>query len=218
MVRLVNSGTEASMSALRVARGFTGRELTVKFEGCYHGHVDSLLVKAGSGLATLGLPDTAGVPCRFAETTIALPFNDLDAVESTFKQQGGKIAAVIVEPVAGNMGCVPPEPGFLEGLRRITEQYGALLIFDEVMTGFRLSFGGAQKLFNVKPDMTTLGKIVGGGLPLAAYGGPPGHYVQSRARRPHLSSGNIVWQSCGCDGGYRDAAIFRSESGCLLDD
>jgi glutamate-1-semialdehyde 2,1-aminomutase len=171
MVRLVNSGTEASMSALRVARGFTGRELTVKFEGCYHGHVDSLLVKAGSGVATLGLPDTAGVPCRFAETTIALPFNDLDAVESAFQRDGDKIAALIVEPVVGNMGCVPPQPGFLEGLRRITEHYGALLIFDEVMTGFRLSRGGAQKLFNIKPDMTLLGKIVGGGLPLAAYGG-----------------------------------------------
>lgn len=171
MVRLVNSGTEASMSALRVARGFTGRELTIKFEGCYHGHVDSLLVKAGSGVATLGLPDTAGVPCRFTETTIALPFNDLDAVETAFHRNGDKIAAVIVEPVVGNMGCVPPEPGFLEGLRRITEHYGALLIFDEVMTGFRLSYGGAQTLFDIKPDMTTLGKIVGGGMPLAAYGG-----------------------------------------------
>jgi glutamate-1-semialdehyde 2,1-aminomutase len=171
MVRLVNSGTEASMSALRVARGFTGRDLTVKFEGCYHGHVDSLLVKAGSGVATLGLPDTAGVPCCFAETTIALPFNDLDAVESTFQRNGDKIAALIIEPVVGNMGCVPPQPGFLEGLRRITEHYGTLLIFDEVMTGFRLSRGGAQKLFNIKPDMTLLGKIVGGGLPLAAYGG-----------------------------------------------
>jgi glutamate-1-semialdehyde 2,1-aminomutase len=171
MVRLVNSGTEATMSALRVARGFTGRELTIKFEGCYHGHVDSLLVKAGSGVATLGLPDTAGVPCRFTETTIALPFNDLDAVETAFRRNGDKIAAVIVEPVVGNMGCVPPEPGFLEGLRRITEHHGALLIFDEVMTGFRLSYGGAQALYNIKPDMTTLGKIVGGGLPLAAYGG-----------------------------------------------
>jgi glutamate-1-semialdehyde 2,1-aminomutase len=171
MVRLVNSGTEAGMSALRVARGFTGRELTIKFEGCYHGHVDSLLVKAGSGVATLGLPDTAGVPRRFAETTIALPFNDLDSVESAFQQQPDKIAAVIVEPVVGNMGCVPPEPGFLQGLRRITEHYGALLIFDEVMTGFRLSFGGAQALFGIKPDMTMLGKIVGGGMPLAAYGG-----------------------------------------------
>ncbi len=171
MVRLVNSGTEAAMSALRVARGFTGRELTVKFEGCYHGHVDSLLVKAGSGIATLGLPDTVGVPRAFAETTIALPFNDLDSVEATFREHGDKIAALIVEPVCGNMGCVSPLPGFLEGLRRITEQYGALLIFDEVMTGFRLSFGGAQQLFGIKPDLTMLGKIIGGGLPMAAYGG-----------------------------------------------
>lgn len=171
MVRLVNSGTEAAMSALRVARGFTGRDLIAKFEGCYHGHVDSLLVKAGSGIATLGLPDTAGVPCAFAETTIALPFNDLDAVESTFREHGDKVAALIVEPVCGNMGCVPPLPGFLEGLRRVTRQYGSLLIFDEVMTGFRLSFGGAQQLFGIQPDLTMLGKVIGGGLPMAAYGG-----------------------------------------------
>ena len=171
MVRLVNSGTEACMSALRLARGFTGRDLTVKFEGCYHGHVDSLLVKAGSGLATLSLPDTAGVPKAFSDTTLALPFNDLDAVQTAFREQGDKIAAVIVEPVAGNMGCIPPEPGFLEGLRSITQKYGALLIFDEVMTGFRLSRGGAQQLYGVMPDLTTLGKIIGGGLPIAAYGG-----------------------------------------------
>jgi glutamate-1-semialdehyde 2,1-aminomutase len=171
MVRLVNSGTEATMSALRVARGFTGRPLTIKFEGCYHGHVDSLLVKAGSGVATLGIPDTAGVPAAFADTTIALPFNDLDPVESAFHRHPDEIAAVIVEPVAGNMGCVPPAPGFLEGLREITSRYGALLIFDEVMTGFRLSYGGAQQLYGVTPDLTTLGKIIGGGLPLAAYGG-----------------------------------------------
>jgi glutamate-1-semialdehyde 2,1-aminomutase len=171
MVRLVNSGTEATMSALRVARGYTGRTLTVKFEGCYHGHVDSLLVKAGSGIATLGIPDTAGVPGAFANTTTALPFNDLDAVEAAFRKRGDDIAALIVEPVAGNMGCVLPKPGFLEGLREITHQYGALLIFDEVMTGFRLNYGGAQKRFAVTPDLTTLGKIIGGGLPLAAYGG-----------------------------------------------
>lgn len=171
MVRLVNSGTEAGMSVLRVARGFTGRDLIVKFEGCYHGHVDSLLVKAGSGIATLGLPDTVGVPRAFAETTIALPYNDLEAVESTFRAHGDKIAAIIVEPVCGNMGCVLPLPGFLEGLRQITEQHGALLIFDEVMTGFRLSRGGAQQLFGIQPDLTMLGKIIGGGLPLAAYGG-----------------------------------------------
>jgi glutamate-1-semialdehyde 2,1-aminomutase len=171
MLRLVNSGTEACMSALRLARGFTGRELTIKFEGGYHGHIDSLLVKAGSGLATLSLPDTAGVPRSFSDTTIALPFNDIDRVEAAFSEQGDRVAAVIVEPVAGNMGCIPPEPGFLEGLRRITEHYGALLILDEVMTGFRLSRGGAQQLYNIKPDLTTLGKIIGGGLPIAAYGG-----------------------------------------------
>ncbi len=171
MVRLVNSGTEATMSALRLARGFTGRDLTVKFEGCYHGHVDSLLVKAGSGMATLGISDTAGVPRAFAETTIALPFNSIEAVEAAFAERGDEIAAVIVEPVAGNMGCVPPLPGFLEGLRAVTLKHGALLIFDEVMTGFRLSLGGAQQLYNIAPDLTTLGKIIGGGLPLAAYGG-----------------------------------------------
>src|SRR5207248_8889054 len=169
--RLVNSGTEACMSALRLARGFTGRELTIKFEGCYHGHVDSLLVKAGSGVATLSLPDTAGVPRSFSETTIALPFNDLDRVEAALHEQGDRVAAVIVEPVAGNMGCIPPQPGFLRGLRRITEHYGALLILDEVMTGFRVSRGGAQQLYDVKPDLTTLGKIIGGGLPIAAFGG-----------------------------------------------
>lgn len=162
------------MSAIRLARGFTGRELTVKFEGCYHGHVDSLLVKAGSGLATLSLPDTAGVPRAFSETTIALPFNDLDRVEAVFKERGDAIAAIVVEPVAGNMGCIAPEPGFLEGLRSLTQRYGALLIFDEVMTGFRLSRAGAQGLFNIQPDLTTLGKIIGGGLPIAAYGGRAG--------------------------------------------
>ena len=171
MVRLVNSGTEACMSAIRLARGFTGREITVKCEGCYHGHVDSLLVKAGSGLATLSLPDTAGVPRSFSETTIAIPFNDLERVESVFREQGDRIAALIIEPVAGNMGCIAPVPGYLEGLRRITHQYGALLIFDEVMTGFRLSRGGAQQLYGITPDLTTLGKILGGGLPIAAYGG-----------------------------------------------
>ena len=171
MVRLVNSGTEATMSALRVARGFTGRDLAIKFEGCYHGHVDSLLVKAGSGMATLAISDTVGVPQSFAETTIVVPFNDLAAVEEAFRKQGDRIACVIVEPVAGNMGCVPPLPGFLEGLRRVTEHHGSLLIFDEVMTGFRLAWGGAQARFGIRPDLTTLGKVIGGGLPIAAYGG-----------------------------------------------
>ncbi len=171
MVRLVNSGTEAAMSALRVARGFTGRDLCIKFEGCYHGHVDSLLVKAGSGLATLGLSDSAGVPAAFAATTISVPFNNLAAVEAAFENHPGQIASVMVEPVAGNMGCVPPAPGFLEGLRELCTRHGALLIFDEVMCGFRVAYGGAQERYGVKADMTALGKIIGGGLPIAAYGG-----------------------------------------------
>jgi glutamate-1-semialdehyde 2,1-aminomutase len=171
MVRLVNSGTEATMSAIRVARGFTGRDLIVKFEGCYHGHVDSLLVKAGSGMATLGIADTQGVPQAFAATTIALPYNSVDAVEAAFRAHGGEIAAIIVEPVVGNMGCVPPLPGYLEALREITARHGALLIFDEVMTGFRVAYGGAQQRYNIQPDLTTLGKVIGGGLPVGAYGG-----------------------------------------------
>ena len=171
MVRLVNSGTEATMSAVRVARGFTGRDLTVKFEGCYHGHVDSLLVKAGSGLATLGIADTQGVPKGFTDTTLALRFNSVEAVKAAFRAHGENIASVIVEPVVGNMGCVPPQPGFLEALREITERHGALLIFDEVMTGFRIAYGGAQARFGIRPDMTTLGKVIGGGLPIGAYGG-----------------------------------------------
>jgi glutamate-1-semialdehyde 2,1-aminomutase len=171
MVRLVNSGTEATMSAIRLARGFTGRDLTVKFEGCYHGHVDSLLVKAGSGMATLGIADTQGVPRAFCDTTIALPFNSVDAVEQAFQAHGPKIASVIVEPVVGNMGCVPPASGFLQALREITARHGALLILDEVMTGFRLALGGAQELYGIRPDLTTLGKVIGGGLPIGAYGG-----------------------------------------------
>jgi glutamate-1-semialdehyde 2,1-aminomutase len=171
MVRLVNSGTEATMSAIRVARGFTGRDLVVKFEGCYHGHVDSLLVKAGSGVATLGIADTQGVPKVFCDTTIALPYNSVEAVEQAFRAHGNRIAAIIVEPVVGNMGCVPPLPGYLEALRRITERFGALLIFDEVMTGFRVAYGGAQQRFGIRPDLTTLGKVIGGGLPVGAYGG-----------------------------------------------
>ena len=170
-VRLVNSGTEATMSAIRVARGFTGRDLVVKFIGCYHGHVDSLLVKAGSGVATLGISDSAGVPKSFSETTLPLPFNSVEAVEECFAARGSEIAAVIIEPVVGNMGCVPPNPGYLEAVREITERHGVLLIFDEVMTGFRLAAGGAQERFGIRPDVTTLGKVIGAGLPVGAYGG-----------------------------------------------
>ena len=170
-VRLVNSGTEAAMSAIRLARGFTGRSLVVKFIGCYHGHVDSLLVKAGSGVATFALPDSAGVPAAFAELTLALPYNDVEAVEKVFAARAGEIAAVIVEPVAANMGCVLPAKGFLQALRELTRNDGAVLIFDEVITGFRLGLGGAQELFGIRPDLTILGKVIGGGLPVGAYGG-----------------------------------------------
>jgi len=171
MVRLVNSGTEAAMSAIRLARGATGREAIIKFEGCYHGHADSLLVKAGSGGATLSLPDSLGVPVSLASLTITLPFNDLKAVAAVMAARGRDVAAIIVEPVAGNMGVVPPSPSFLSGLRALCDRFGALLIFDEVITGFRLAAGGAQALYGVKPDLTCLGKIIGGGLPVGAYGG-----------------------------------------------
>jgi len=170
-VRLVSSGTEATMSALRLARGYTGRDIIVKFDGCYHGHGDGLLVAAGSGLATLGIPSCPGVPDEIAELSVSLPYNDLAAVEKLFHQKGDQVAAVIIEPVAGNMGVVPPAPGFLQGLREICDEYNTLLIFDEVITGFRVALGGAQALYEVVPDLTTLGKIIGGGLPVGAYGG-----------------------------------------------
>ncbi|MBS1813688.1 MAG: glutamate-1-semialdehyde 2,1-aminomutase [Acidobacteria bacterium] len=170
-LRFVSSGTEAVMSAIRVARAFTGRKFIVKFEGCYHGHSDALLVKAGSGVATFGIPGSAGVPEEVVQHTLALTFNDVAAVEEAFAKHRGEIACVIVEPVVGNAGTILPEPGYLEALRAITEREGALLIFDEVMTGFRLALGGAQEVFNIKPDLTTLGKIIGGGLPVGAFGG-----------------------------------------------
>jgi len=169
MVRMVNSGTEATMSAIRLARGVTGRSKLVKFEGCYHGHGDSLLVKAGSGVATLGLPDSPGVPPSLAQDTLTAPFNDASYLEQVFEQHQD-VAAVIIEPIVGNMGCVPPRPGYLERVREITSKNGALLVFDEVMTGFRVARGGAQELYGVMPDITTLGKIIGGGLPVGAYG------------------------------------------------
>jgi len=171
-VRFVSSGTEATMSAIRLARAYTKRKYIVKFEGCYHGHADALLVKAGSGVATLGIPGSAGVPEEFTQFTLALPFNDTDALEEAFAKFKRQIACVIVEPVVGNMGCVPPARGYLEALRAITHRDKTVLIFDEVMTGFRLAFGGAQELYSISPDLTTIGKIVGGGLPVGAYGGP----------------------------------------------
>jgi glutamate-1-semialdehyde 2,1-aminomutase len=171
MIRFVNSGTEATMSALRLARAYTKRDKIVKFDGCYHGHADMLLVQAGSGVVTLGLPDSPGVPATTAANTLVASFNDLESVETLFKNNPDQIAGIIVEPVAGNMGVVPPQPGFLQGLRSITEREDAVLIFDEVMTGFRVHKGGAQTLYGIKPDLTTLGKVIGGGLPVGAYGG-----------------------------------------------
>ena len=187
MVRMVSSGTEATMSAIRLARGVTGRTKLVKFEGCYHGHADSLLVKAGSGVATLGLPDSPGVPAALAENTITLPFNNVGALEQVFAEHAG-IAAVIIEPVVGNMGCVPPLPGFLEAVRKLTRDHGALLIFDEVMTGFRVARGGAQERYGITPDITTLGKIIGGGLPVGAYGG-------SREIMNHIAPAGPIYQA-----------------------
>jgi glutamate-1-semialdehyde 2,1-aminomutase len=171
IVRMVNSGTEATMSAIRAARGFTGRDKIVKFEGSYHGHADGLLVKAGSGAATFGVPTSPGVPKDYARNTLTLPYNDLRAFKKLCEKTGKSIACVIIEPVVGNSGCILPKPGYLEGLRKITQKYGIVLIFDEVMTGFRVSYGGAQKAFKIKPDMTCLGKVIGGGLPVGAYGG-----------------------------------------------
>lgn len=187
-VRLVNSGTEATMSAIRLARGYTHRDLVVKIEGCYHGHVDSLLVKAGSGLTTLGVPTSPGIPKSYAATTITVPFNDLEAVRGVFEEHGQNIACLIVEPVAGNMGVIPPEPGYLAGLQSFTQAYKSLLIFDEVMTGFRVALGGAQERYGVTPDLCTLGKVIGGGLPVGAYGG-------SAEIMDHLSPVGPVYQA-----------------------
>ena len=171
MVRMVNSGTEATMSAIRLARGFTGRDTIIKFDGCYHGHADALLVAAGSGVATLSIPGSPGVPQAFAAHTLSMPYNDIGCIRKVMAEQGEKIAGIIVEPVAGNMGLVPPGDGFLEALREVADEYGSILIFDEVMTGFRVALGGAQSLYGVSPDLTCLGKIIGGGLPVGAYGG-----------------------------------------------
>lgn len=188
LVRMVNSGTEATMSAIRLARGYTGRDKIVKFEGCYHGHVDSLLVKAGSGALTLGVPNSPGIPASLAEHTVTLTFNDIDNVRETFAAMGDDIAAIIVEPVAGNMNCIPPAPGFLEALREVCDEHGTVLIFDEVMTGFRVSLGGAQGFYGVKPDLTALGKVIGGGLPVGAFGG-------KREIMEHISPLGPVYQA-----------------------
>ena len=191
MVRFVNSGTEATMSAIRLARGVTNRDLIIKFDGCYHGHADTLLVEAGSGVATLGIPGSPGVPGAFAAQTISIPFNDLEAVNKLMAEKGKAVACVIVEPVAGNMGFVPPVEGFLAGLREATEKAGSLLIFDEVITGFRVSLGGAQALYNIEPDLTTLGKIIGGGLPVGAYGGKKEIMDQIAPEGPVYQAGTL---------------------------
>src|SRR3989344_5252040 len=200
-LRMVSSGTEATMSVIRLARGFTGRDKIIKFEGCYHGSGDSLLVKAGSSALTLGVPSSPGVPKALAELTLTLEYNNLEPVRAAFKSHGREIACVIVEPVAGNMNCVPPLPGFLEGLRKLCTEYGALLIFDEVMTGFRVGFGGAEALHGVKPDLTTLGKIIGGGMPVGAFGGATAIMNQLTPDGPvfHAGtlSGNPVAMACG---------------------
>lgn len=202
VVRMVNSGTEATMSAIRLARGFTGRSKIIKFEGSYHGHADSLLIKAGSGIATLGLPDSPGVPESVASNTIAVPYNDLESVQLAFERFGEEIAAVIVEPVAGNMGVVPPQPGFLEGLRKVTSDYGSILIFDEVMTGFRVDLNCAQGRYGVTPDLTCLGKVIGGGLPVGAYGGKRELMDQIAPAGPIYQAGTLSGNPLAMAAGY----------------
>jgi len=209
MVRMVNSGTEAVMSAIRLARGYTGREKIIKFEGCYHGHADSLLVKAGSGVATLGIPDSPGVPRRLAELTITLPFNDTGAVRSAVEQYGDDLACIIVEAVAGNMGVVPPMPGFLETLREITSQHDTLLIFDEVITGFRLTYGGFQNLAGIKPDLTCLGKIIGGGLPVGAFGGKKDIMEKLAPSGPVYQAGTLSGNPVAISAGIATLKILR---------
>jgi glutamate-1-semialdehyde 2,1-aminomutase len=212
IVRMVNSGTEATMSALRLARGYTGRNKILKFEGCYHGHGDSLLIKAGSGVATLGLPDSPGVPESVAKNTITVPYNDLESVKYAFEQFGEDIAGVIVEPVAGNMGVVPPQPGFLEGLREITKKYGALLIFDEVMTGFRVDYNCAQGYFGIEPDLTCLGKVIGGGLPVGAYGGKAEIMERIAPSGPIYQAGTLSGNPLAMTAGYETLIQLTPET------
>jgi glutamate-1-semialdehyde 2,1-aminomutase len=209
IIRMVSSGTEATMSALRLARGYTGRNKILKFEGCYHGHGDSLLIKAGSGVATLGLPDSPGVPEGIAQNTLTVPYNDLESVKLVFEKYGEDIAGVIVEPVAGNMGVVPPQPGFLEGLREVTTQYGALLIFDEVMTGFRVGYNCAQGYFNITPDLTCLGKVIGGGLPVGAFGGKAEIMEKIAPSGPIYQAGTLSGNPLAMTAGYETLSQLK---------
>ena len=211
MVRLVNSGSEAAMAALRVARGFTGRDKIIKFEGCYHGSVDALLVKAGSGATTLGIPDSPGVPQSFTEHTLSAPFNDLDAVIELTENFPDEIAAIVLEPVAGNMGMIPPEHGFLQGLRELCDREGILLIFDEVMTGFRVDFSGAQALFQVMPDLSIFGKVIGGGLPVGAYGGRREIMLQVAPAGPVYQAGTLSGNPIAVSAGKTMLKILKEE-------
>lgn len=212
IIRMVSSGTEATMSAIRLARGYTGRNKIIKFEGCYHGHGDSLLIKAGSGVATLGLPDSPGVPEGVAANTITVAYNDLESIRYAFKTYGEDIAGIIVEPVAGNMGVVPPKPGFLQGLRDITTEYGALLIFDEVMTGFRVDYGCAQGYYGIIPDLTCLGKVIGGGLPVGAYGGKAEIMKQIAPSGPIYQAGTLSGNPLAMTAGYETLSQLTPES------
>ncbi|MBW7476204.1 glutamate-1-semialdehyde 2,1-aminomutase [Paenibacillus oenotherae] len=212
VVRMVNSGTEATMSVLRLARGYTKRNKILKFEGSYHGHTDSLLIKAGSGVATLGLPDSPGVPESVASHTITVPYNDLESVKLAFEKFGEEIACIIVEPIAGNMGVVPPLPGFLQGLREVTEQYGSLLIFDEVMTGFRVHYHCAQGLYGVTPDLTCLGKIIGGGLPVGAYGGKREIMEMMAPSGPIYQAGTLSGNPLAMAAGYTTLSLLTPET------
>ncbi|MGI6119795.1 MAG: glutamate-1-semialdehyde 2,1-aminomutase [Desulfosporosinus sp.] len=209
MIRMVNSGTEATMSALRLARGVTGRTKIVKFEGCYHGHSDQLLIKAGSGALTFGVPTSPGVPDQVAASTISARFNDLAGLREIFQREGEQIACVILEPVAGNMGVVLPEDGFLQGVRRITEEYGALLIFDEVMTGFRVSYGGAQGVYGIDPDLTCLGKVIGGGLPVGAYGGKRRFMEQIAPSGPIYQAGTLSGNPLAMNAGLTTLKLLQ---------
>ncbi|VAX25750.1 Glutamate-1-semialdehyde 2,1-aminomutase [hydrothermal vent metagenome] len=211
MVRMVNSGSEATMSAIRVARGYTGRDKIIKFDGCYHGASDSLLVKAGSGVETLGLPDSPGVPSALASLTISLPFNDLDRVKKALTKQGDNIACVILEPVVGNMGVLPPEPGYLAGLRALCSEHGVVLIFDEVMTGFRVAFGGAQELYGVTPDLTTMGKIIGGGLPVGAFGGAKQIMEQVAPAGPIYQAGTLSGNPLAMTAGIETLKLLKED-------